>query len=37
MALNLLKTNGEKEKVSINRRMNRCALSDKYRENTLKF
>lgn len=37
MALNLLKTNEDKPKVSINRRMNRCALSDKYRENTLKF
>lgn len=37
MALNLLKTNGDKTKVSINRRMNRGALSDKYRENTLQF
>ncbi len=37
VALNLLKNNGEKKNVSINRRMNKCAMSDDYRAKTLKF
>ena len=37
MALNLLKTNNDNPKVSINRRMNKCALSDEYRRKTIRF
>lgn len=37
VALNLLKNNGEKKSVSMNRRMNKCAMSDDYRAQTLKF
>lgn len=37
LALNLLKTNHDKPKTSIKRRMNKCALSDDYRRNTLRF
>jgi predicted transposase YbfD/YdcC len=33
MALNLLKT--QSEKISVNRKRNKCALSDQYREKTL--
>ncbi len=35
MALNLLKT--QNEKISVNRKRNKCALSDHYREKTLGF
>jgi predicted transposase YbfD/YdcC len=35
MALNLLKS--QPEKISVNRKRNRCALSDQYREKTLGF
>jgi predicted transposase YbfD/YdcC len=37
IALNLLKTRVEKPKVSLSRRMNWCALSDDYRQQTLRF
>ena len=37
VALNLLKLNDDRPKVSINRRMNKCALSDDYRAKTLQF
>jgi predicted transposase YbfD/YdcC len=37
MCLNMLKNNGDNPKVSINRRMGKCVLSDQYRENTLKM
>lgn len=37
VALNLLKNNIEKKNVSINRRMNKCAMSDDYRTKTLNF
>lgn len=37
VALNLLKTNEEAPRVSINRRSNKCALSDDYRRKTLRF
>lgn len=37
LALNLLKTNQDKPKTSIKRRMNKCALSDDYRRRTLRF
>jgi predicted transposase YbfD/YdcC len=37
MALNMLKNNGEDAKISINRRKNKCTLSDDYRASTLKF
>lgn len=37
VALNLLKNNGEKPKVSIKRRMNKCAMNDDYRWNTILF
>lgn len=37
MCLNMLNNNGDKPKVSISRRMNKCVLSDEYREKTLKM
>lgn len=37
IALNLLKTNEDKPKVSLNRRMSKCSLSDDYRSETLRF
>jgi predicted transposase YbfD/YdcC len=38
LALNLLKNNEEgKNKVSVNRRITKCAISDEYREKTLKL
>lgn len=37
IALNLLKNNTDKPKVSIPRKLKKCALSDVYRENTLNF
>lgn len=37
IALNLLKTNTDKPKVSLNRKMNKCSLSDEYRRKTLRF
>lgn len=37
VALNLLKNNGEKDKVSMNRRMKKCAVDDEYRQSTILF
>jgi predicted transposase YbfD/YdcC len=37
VGLNLLKNNKEKKRISINRRMHRCAMSDDYRAKTLNF
>lgn len=37
LVLNMLKNNGEPDKVSVNRRMNKCALNDEYRIKTLLF
>jgi predicted transposase YbfD/YdcC len=37
MALNMLKNNGEDSKISINRRKNKCTLSDEYRSSTIRF
>ena len=37
LVFNLLKNNDEKPKVSLNRRMNKCAMSDEYRRKTLRF